>query len=449
MPAEQLNFQYEDRVNPKYRMDKILPQSGGQSATIGSAGGESTIFELPVICQNLHRSLLRFDMTPAAQAATFYSWIFKDSACMIRQIQLLTRGGQYLCDLNDANIYTHITFKSHTKLSDMLAMDTYSSDDGTGLFRCSSGLESSTDGSTFARRVAATPTDAYRAYIEAQYIEPGQSANAAVPTLSVTIPMKMIYNTIFSLDKDLYFGEVLQLRIVWGNRDRVGFKATSATDYDSAEVVFTADVNITNLSFWLAVETNPDICNVVKKQVESAEGLNVLHDFVYSNKRGFTSATSQNVIARYNRSQGMHLKKIIHAIYDSTESTKTAYEHSNLNQARVQSFYTTLDSERLQQFNVTCSTYDDYNLLKDKLAGSCITDSNVYEFNWFWEDDWSDLVPDAYKGTTMSKYVQGLDLSKEREWVFVGTCPSSTQNHYTFAVVQRLANISRNGIVIV
>ena len=68
--AEQLDFTKEKLLAPVYHLNRVFPQSGASTATLTVAGGNETIFEIPVKPVNFTKSYLQFDVTiPAAPLA--------------------------------------------------------------------------------------------------------------------------------------------------------------------------------------------------------------------------------------------------------------------------------------------------------------------------------------------------------------------------------------------
>ena len=105
-----------------------------------------------------------------------------------------------------------------------------------------------------------------------------------------------------------------------------------------------------------------------------------------------------------------------------------------------------LDQNRLQDFNANL----DWMFLENKLKGSLYLDSDIYAYNWFWEDDWSDSKSLSQKEAEDENMLSGLDLSVEKEWQFVGTdLVSANYNHYTFVVTQRMLTVNKNGVFLV
>jgi hypothetical protein len=103
------------------------------------------------------------------------------------------------------------------------------------------------------------------------------------------------------------------------------------------------------------VQRNQEIINRVMAQYQS--GYNVLTDFMWTRKVPL-QGTSQSVILKLNRAHGMRLRRIYHSLFHGTESSNTAYDHS----AKVTSFYTQLNAQRLQDYDLVRATNDDWML---------------------------------------------------------------------------------------
>lgn len=59
-------------------------------------------------------------------------------------------------------------------------------------------------------------------------------------------------------------GEIINLRIVWNSSIKIAFTATNANDPVTGAAAYAANINISNLAFYLAVETNPEIVNQLR-----------------------------------------------------------------------------------------------------------------------------------------------------------------------------------------
>lgn len=453
MSIKQIDYSKSDlsAAVPSYQLSKILPLSGSQTATVSAAGGAEMLFEIPgVKVVNLSRSYLNFTITPIA--GTHYNYIQALGIPIIRQIQLYTRGGLYLCDLNEAANYTCITELSETKLQDFLSKDKFA--DGSG----------ASDGSKRSDVLAAdtirTHLDAARGsinYTEPSYVVVGADTTAT-PILTYKYSLSNFKNTILGLDKDLLFNEILILRVVFQGANKVGWNATTATAPVTGAAAL-ASYEITNSCVYIAVEQNPVIISESIAKRNSVEGMNLLFPYVYTNKQSL-NGTSQSVTLRFNRGNGMKLQKIYHSLFAGTETLNNIYDHHNLPDVtgppavvrKVKQFYTMLDNNRLQQFNLSAAALDDYLLMKDKLKGSVIQSSNIYQYNWFWLEDFtvpSNMIDNDVNGVESDNIVQGLDLSQERKWDFFGVqTANASYNHYSFSVCQKLLVMNQAGILV-
>src|ERR1700753_3349234 len=116
------------------------------------------------------------------------------------------------------------------------------------------------------------------------------SAVGTALTVNVRLNLGSIYNTLFALDKDLYFGEVTQIIITWAAYTELGYTSVAVFNTDSSTNVAVAALatafNIDNLKFFLAVEQNPAIVNQLRELVATS-GLSTLMDYVYPIKTNF------------------------------------------------------------------------------------------------------------------------------------------------------------------
>lgn len=452
--ASELDYKKKDYSYPTYKLTKVLPQSGGQSVTITPNGTAETVFELPNKVFNLSRSILRYNSTESAAGVGNFNWIPADCWAHIRQIQLYTKTGTYFVDLMDVGVYTSITWKPETKLEDFLTYD-------KGTYSAAGTAAGTNTGSQLLRPCNRVAAENYRSNAngsvgQVDYLEPLYNfvgtANTADPVLEVRMPLGMIPNTFLSLDKDIVFNDIINLKIVWQQGTRVAWYGNSGTDPTGggASVAEDANFNLQNITLYLAVEVDPLVEKNVREMFQ--RGYKIYSPYVFYNKTNL-DGTSQNVSLRFDRSHGQRLMKIYHSLFNNTESDHTMYDHNNLADNKVAEFYTQLNSQRQQEFNLDTSAYDDYMLLKDKLKGSLILSANVYAYNWFWLEDFSDQIAPSEKPLSSAdgpdqNLKRGLDLTSDVKWDFIGvTTANANHNHYSYAVVQRELSISPEGAV--
>jgi len=499
--SQELDYKKVLSSHPTYTMNRVLPLTGSQQTFLTAAGGNETLFELPASVFNLHQSRFDFYMQVILNnAANAFGWIYKDVVTPIRQIQLYTRAGLYLCDIPYFNNYTKVTMKPSIKLQEYQNNDvsTYDEQAGAGALFSTSGitlfLNAPINGESHAAAPAtaagppliisaSTTTQRYDGsncflpWREPVYLDntvagnDGQIQNPVIGggvTYECSLLFNRISNCILSQNNDLYFGgEVLILRIVWEATNRVAYSvqvANGATNpLAAAATAFANNSNITGMTLYLAVEKNPAIVTSLMNQVSST-GLSLLVDYIYPYKQNVGASTTQSVSIRYNRGHGRKLKKIIASIFNNTETNQTAYDCSNLTQqvinnavapnvvdltigSKVSNFYSLLNNNRLQEFNLDCTIGDDYKYLKPYLKDTVIQNWNIYANNWFWMDDFTKLGHCHEKDKNLD---DGIPLDVEQKWDIYYTMPAAVAyNHYIYAITQKMLTINTAGITLI
>jgi len=458
-----LDYRQNPALKPYYRMNRILPLSGSPTAPLSTTGGNEVIFELPVSAFNLAQSIMYFDMyLPEARAAgpvSDYTWVWRDVLPMIRTIQLYTRGGVYLCDLNFVHNMTKIVNKAETKLDDFLCYDA-----SVGAILANIGtagtvrtLRRLNVDAGAGQRHDNTPSNV--PFTEPLYLQVSAVANGAGAgnlALRYKFPLSEIKNTIFEFDKLIYAGEVLVLRIVFEGLPKIAYAGTAnnnpttgATAYPLAAQVVQNNfpIQITNLTLYLAVERNEEIVNQLKNKVMS-DGLHLLIPYTTGYSIALTG-TVQTISLRFNRGNGRRLLKVYTTSFNINENLNTAYDNSNVTgaTAKVTEFYTMLDNQRLQEFNLVCSNYDDWMLIQKKLAGSVIQSSSIYHYNWFWVDDFTESENLFEKNFNQEV---GLSLDVERKYdVYLttnGALNNGDRHNYAYATFLKMLSITSAGI---
>lgn len=491
--SKELDYKKAISSHPTYSYNRVLPLSGSQRTLLNAAGGNETLFEIPTMVFNFAKSRFDFDMTVVANnVANNFTWIYKDVISPIRQIQVYTRAGLYLCDINYFNTYTKVTMKPLTKLADYLNHDvgTYFQNGGVYLKGITTFLHAPLTGENHAAAPAtgAGPTinsstttqrydgtNSYTDYREPVYLDNTVSGNDGQVqatandgwTYKCSIPFERIKQCLLSLDKDLYFGgEVLILRIVWESTNRIAWVAPNANGATNplsiAGTPLTNSSIIDNMTVYLAIEKNPAISTTIMNMV-STSGLSLLTDYIYPYKFNLGPANLQSLSLRLNRGHGRKLKRIITAIFENQETLAYAYECSNLTQtgiadvaavntvtktlgSKVLNFYSLLNNNRLQEFNLDCTVGDDYKYLKPYLDGGVLQNWNIYANNWFWMDDFTDFNSPIYDDPNLDV---GLPLDVEQKWDIYYTTTNNQFNHYAFVITQKMLTINSDGIKII
>lgn len=456
--SEELKYTKKSFSHPKYKLHQLYPLSGSQTQTITAAGGQEIIFQLPVKVMNLSESYLSFSYVPSGASGAGIHFAHVSPLSLIRQIQLYTQSGVYLADVYYVNKYLNTVFYPETKQDDFLTNEEINATslNNYGIYTFPSNLAGdSRNTRIYASRVVTNDAGAQQAvdaagttavaYKERIYFD-AQNANGI--SINVQFPLKYIYNTIFNLNKDLYFGEVLQLRIVFDGRDSSYFEATAATSIIGGYAVESRDITVSNLAFYCAIEQDLNVANQIISKVNTT-GMSVPIPYVYSYKTNLTS-TSQSLSLRFNRAHGKKLRRIYHAPFHNTETGVYSYMRDNIQGAKtVLQFYTLLNNDRLQEFNVNCTLAQDYMLIKPRIKGSCFINVDTYQYTWFWVDDFTSEAPLHSKESQDITLSSGIDLNSEQKWdIYMTMNNARAINHYNFAITEKELMIRPGQIVV-
>eukprot|EP00732_Lithocolla_globosa_P002761 Lithocolla_globosa_v1_NODE_1929_length_2256_cov_6.611995.p1 type:complete len:201 gc:universal NODE_1929_length_2256_cov_6.611995:1791-1189(-) len=192
--------------------------------------------------------------------------------------------------------------------------------------------------------------------------------------------MSKFYNSLIGMDRDLYFGQSIYMRIVWAPTTQVLFKATAANNPSTGAAVSDSNLTIGNLTLYTAIETNPVVVQSLMDKFNSGS-LSFDIPYVSLNIQSLTG-TQHNLQVRYSRAHGKKLKCVLWSPFNATDTLNNAYDTNNKADAKVLSYYGMVNNTRLQQYDFVSSTANDWMYFKDKLDGSCILSSDEFYYNW-------------------------------------------------------------------
>lgn len=496
--ANELNYKQYQYNHSSYQLTQIFQQIGLPNVSLSNSGGSDAVFQLPVCSFNLSKSYLNFTLLPSAPGANNANWIFADNLSPIRQLQLYDDQGRYYCDLYDVGNYSQL-FRYFLKAEDLITTDVCDGGYGTivngsiatvtpsstGIFE---GLQSSQLPATpiiypqtnagvtapaygtsllttfnqnirptgFSTILGGTTTNQCATnYLEPSYVIGANAAsNAVSPCILYRIPLGRLKNTIFSLDKTLYIGRILYLRIVWQSTSKIGYVNVAANNLSTQHLnpgyslggnaapsaiqntptAFSGaqPIYIGNMYLYLAKEQNIMVENALKEKIMNQGGLKVLVPWVSQFKQNIPQSTINNITLRITNALGKRLLKIYFSPYNANETVCYAYDHNILPtdangqnigaQAstiqKISTFYTLVNNVRTTQYNFNCNNgqyyNSDYDYKKSKLKGGCIFSSNEYYYNWYWCEDFCDNVCLADKpisGGDQDNFIDGIDIS--------------------------------------
>ena len=428
--AATIEYRPSVMADSEYKMTRLVQNTGANSVTISGSQSTATI-EIPAVCMNLAKSYLNFTITvPAAADATHYSQCYRDTPPIARA-ELFTRGGKYLMDIsNFSNIYQ--AFGQRTKKIEPF----HGSDSGIVAKTALNDLT--------VRKLVSV-------------------AGNAPAVVNFKIPGSELFNTVMSLDKSIYLGEVLQLRLTFLEKDAIGFSSENenglptdpgnpANPLTALPVTAPGAITLTDFNYFLAQEVNPRVVDDLIRTV-STTGMSVVIPFVHSYKTVATAAESA-VSIRLSRGHGQSVERIysipVTGMQVRQVTTDALYGAEqwggrySADASLLTSFYSLLDSRRLQEFDVLCGTTKDYSWLrehekKDRVV-SLSEDLNDTK-NFAWSDSWcADLE------CAINQHVGGLDLSVERKYdVYFRATPANIK-YYTAVVCQKMLSMGPAGV---
>jgi len=470
-----------------YRYLRIVQQNNGGSVTLDTNGGQESVFQIPASqVFNFSRTDLKFTEEQSANVgANLFVYRFCDLIPHIKRLTVMTQKGQViLCDIPDVHKYTNAILRHETRLDEMLTNDFPS--DNTGIYsglippqaptitytpataaagggagapvvaEVNAALASFSIGNNFNRTSGGSTKNGF---LEPMYYLKNATVNTKLKIYN-RLPLNLFKNTILAMDKNRYFGDVIEIRITWSETANVYFiaKATAKTD----PAVPPATLNLTNLELNLCVENNIAIVNDMKKQFAEYGGFVDYVPFLYHSKQ-FKSGLLQHIEIDINRSQGSHIQKIMWFPSNSKEDQGVRYFHGLGEQypdgsaaatanTNIIDFNPLLNGNPIYSSSVKCLLNEPYFLQRNRMKGNCITSIDDYNHNFVWYQDWTDPTPLSMKPLNKfdpDVYIDGYPLAEPVKYeidINFGDA-AAERNHYFYISVLRELTVNPNEIV--
>jgi len=451
--SDQINYQQKMYSHPSYRFEPQFPNTFGQAINLTASQLPVTI-NIPPEVFNLSQSSLNYTVTLPAAGANNYIWTALQALKEISHMQFYSGSNMWVVDIDNLQNYLDIVLKKELEQDDFLSLDPSLTGIGqnNSLVNVIPALRNANynGNNTLTAGFAANQSSVN--FTEPGYFQVG-AANTDV-TYNVQFPLRLIKNTAFSIDKNLYFGQTTYMKVYFGPLSKICYVSTSnANPSAAAKTSYTGAATVTNFQLMLAVENNQDLVNMIKTKVSSS-GLEYLIPYVQAFKNS-NQGTSQNISIQLDQGNGRSLMKVYHAPYNVQEDLDTMYDHANtdtisgttsiaINQ-KTQQYYTQLNGKRNQDITIDCTSngpFLDYMQHKRQLRGSILSNLNVYQYNWFHCDDFSDFGP-RYDQDNKGELISGIPMSvAPLTWSFVGVVmrtlvansANNTFQHYTWCV---------------
>lgn len=458
--------------NPSYRPTRIIPLTG-ENHTLGNTLVESQI-ELPQTVMNLSKSSLDFILSIGDPTVNDrWNNILTLGSTMIDGIQITTRTGTPLVQINNVDVYTRMVLPYVTKFSDYMTYDKSLGNDGLVIAKVTdigSNFFANNDpvpGSTTVRtdllsngaRVRGTTANPSvvnvllhdRGYTEPQYFKQGTQSIATTlggAECQFSIPLKQLApHTICSINTDAYFGESLIMRVNFNTVSKLGWES-SAQNAETGDVDFTGGASISRLRLTVQVQQNKQIRAALIDRVMT-QGVNMVVPYVHSYLYNAPNGTASTHQERWNLSHGSKLLNIYSAVANGQAYRAYNSDISNwgpIANKKVLSFQPSMDSVNLTDYRIDETTMDGYQLLKPLFKDSVIQSGSIYDHNRVFvqsfrhgaTSDWLDS--DTLEG-------QGLDLTEEKNYIidYTTNATASPYRQFMYGVTQRVLRINAGG----
>jgi hypothetical protein len=433
--ATQIDYKIKGsyETNPVYRYLRV-PLNNLTSGSIALSNASQLLeFKLPSTdVYNLAKSHIAYTLeVPASAVAGTFAWYHEDTFTLADSISFGTAGGENICDLTFADRYTKIARKIDTKVNDFLSNDTFSQ-----LYPCNQLKSLNVNGANTAGVVD---------YLENRYVSP-DDIDGAIGYKRVAYPLKGLPNTVFAMDKDLYFGNEMYIRINTAPLDKQVWSTLSAVNPSLVPLSAVGVVALKNVYLYLAIEKNELINDSIRAKFNSGNfHINVPYTRGFANS---TAAGVANINLQITKQYGKRLMQVMHTVFDSTQSKNTSYNCTNIDGSKISQYRTYLDSRPLQDYALSTKdpvtsvmNGDDWYIANKRFChNSVILNKDIYSRNWFHIDRFYEENQDPENQDV------GMPLTANTiNWI-IETTTAGNNTHYTYLTFRRGYTLNKDGV---
>lgn len=455
----------------------------GAQPSIQRTTNVTTIFKLPSRdVYNLGRSALAFNFVIPAEVGKFVH-AHNGFLAAVESIKVVSGSNQILVEHNELPAYTKLAWRPQTPMQDFLTMPCHENDTATvadckeiGHFfhriRRPNPADITAAGGTDATFLAGSfhmaredgkengagtnnnwvaAGDDYTAV--ANYL--GRSTDNTPLAVRVNLPLKMIYNSLLSMDKDLYFGEEIRIMIKWNRGEKWGWtSAVSARDGTAETADLAAAPLLYNCQLRLAIQDVPSLIAGTIKKTEELNGLELNIPFVHSYKGVTTGVASQKTLVstEWGPEAGAKLLRVLAGIFAYRQQGAMYCNNYNYGSGKWTSYQPRLDSKPIHEEFLAMDDQTAYMYHSEKLQGSVIKDAK----------DWAQTptIVQDFSGVRYCKdylladsYNAGLDLNQTRKFgleIFNSAAMVNNEPNevYLFGVAQKRMVIKNNLVTV-
>lgn len=409
-----LDYSEAKATHGNNRFSRITPISGlvNGAVVLDPAVVSDVVFEVPATVLNFARSYLSFVVNFPAQGGGVASFINLNGCSPISRISVSTRTGVNIVDINNFQNFMLTTRMATTPLEEYIQSDVPG-----------------------AAAAAITQTDGV-APTSLANLAPFMAQTSALNTAMQTrfhLPLSCIAHSLFTLDRNLYFGgEILTFRVSFGPTSRIG--------YGTGPIAFVVEPTIAAIPYLqLAVETNPDVRALVMDMC--LKGYTFKVPYVYSYRYISGAAAAPYVCnIRLNAGHGQKLLRLYTANMHQVEAQDTAHTCLAITDYRFM-----LDQTWLQDYALTTASNDDWLYVRDEFKGSAIINDAQRRILANGIFSMLENFTKAKPHEKLDEVIDGVDLNQERQLTTHIT--TGAQSHlYQFVVCQRTMSI-QNGLI--
>ena len=466
-----IDYSKKHAVRDLYRFNQLLPTQTA-AITLGQ-NSPDVYFELPAVPMNHAKSYLEFDFQVPQVGAVAGQFITTDIATLgvpqIARLSLYTRGGVQLAEIQDCSRYLAAVLPYTTSREELMDIDPARFATGAtviteplapitpvGFYKADNLVDDApyagfTKASTLIPVLGAAPGIAATSYQEIAQLSRlvGAAQNTAQPTLNAhyQIPMSVFKHTILAMDKDIYWGQIIILRLTFATVEKIGQCSLLTANTAFAGI---ANPTISNLYLQVARCADPVVAAQLVSKVNSSGHRLVVPYVQQYMLQNNTAASAINL--KLNVGYGQRLLRIYNVVYSNAVNTTGMQYlcHNNVGNALVTSYYTTLNNSRLQDQDISCARYMDYEQMKEMVAGSAIQGARSYRAVHCHIDNWTAGKSKDWAQADSDEIVDGLSLEMEQSYSWYPNVPNATPRaYYSFMIVQKELNISSSMITIV
>lgn len=457
------NVNYEPVVEHtgQYRFLRLQPSNiTGTSVDLDGSATSMIEYELPAnTVFNLSKTVLDYQISiPVQNPAKVAVWAFEDTFEIAQAVQYGLAADNLLVDLQFANNYVSAARKIDTDKEDFEVADATE-----GLY--SNKINLASDANYFPPTVtflaSAAPVygqDAAGATFKRgiSQVEPryARALDAtATNVLTRSVPLKAVTKTLLSQDKDVLFPVATTLRFMIASSNKIGYTGGSLTDPTTTPAAFNVQPKVQNLVLRLAIQKDEATAAVVKALYARNE-LQFVYPFTYAWKQ-VTLAGEPSIQLKFTAQWGKRLQRILHVPFGNSETVNLAYDHENIDGAKISQYQTFLDSKPLQDAVLSCKqptatahNMDDYRENRKHIKGSVLENGAVYGYNWFHIDSFTN--PDRSRKAIVPEgnIVEGLALTSEYTPIWISQQTAAVNlTQYVFGTFLREVKLCPEGII--